>query len=105
MENPETQQRTVADEQSATPEAEGVAKVATREAETPAPQQSAAPEAEAVQPGLDYSDPATAEYARTLDSATRARVDTVSRLLGKRVRFAKSVGAAELVADLTTTGN
>ena len=60
-------------------------------------------ETEAFTPGLDYNDPVTAEYARTLDKATRVKADTLSRLLGKRVRFAESVGGG--IANAQITGN
>ena len=63
----------------------------------------ATPGSEAFESGIDYNDPVTVEYARTLEKATRVKVDTVSRLLGKRVRFAESVGGG--IANGEITGN
>ena len=63
----------------------------------------ATPGSEAFESGIDYNDPVTVEYARTLDKATRVKADTVSRLLGKRVRFAESVSGG--IANGEITGN
>ena len=52
---------------------------------------------------MDYYDPATAEYARTLKDETRIKIDNLSRLLGKRVRFSESVGVG--IANGEISGN
>ena len=64
--------------------------------ETPIDENPAQTTPDGFSPGVDYNDPVTAQYARTLTKETRVRADTVLRLLGKRLRFADSVegGAA-----------
>ena len=67
-------------------ETQAAAETESQAAETP----------DAFESGVDYNDPVTAQYARTLTRETRVRADTVLQLLGKRLRFADSVegGAA-----------
>ena len=74
-----------------------------RGAETETRSAEAETDAEEFEAGLDYYDPATAEYARTLKDETRMKIDNLSRLLGKRVRFAQSVGGG--IANGEISGN
>ena len=59
--------------------------------------------AELVTPGLDYEDAVTAESVNSLDGKTADKIDTLGKLLGKRIRFANSV--AEGAANGQISGN
>ena len=59
--------------------------------------------AESVTPGLDYEDAVTAEAVNSLNGKTADKIDTLGKLLGKRIRFANSV--AEGAANGQISGN
>ncbi|MBQ9348089.1 MAG: hypothetical protein IJT94_12265 [Oscillibacter sp.] len=65
--------------------------------------EAAAEQTEDVEPGLDYSDRVTAEAVKSLDSAAQDAMDTMGKLLGKRIRVANSVQGG--IANGEITGN